>query len=84
MVEHQKQGAWPVYIQWRYVLLTGTVQLALVAITVVDISRRPASAINSGKVLWIAFVFFNGIGPLVYYQLGRKHPGVETSELLAA
>jgi hypothetical protein len=84
MVEQQKQGAWPAYIQWRYILLTGPIQLALVALAAVGIRQRPASTINGAKALWVAFVFFNGIGPLVYYLLGRRPSGAEPSEQLAA
>jgi hypothetical protein len=55
-------------------VLRGIVQFALLAAAIVDIHRRPAEEINGSKWLWsaVALVNFMGIGPIVYFLLGRK------------
>jgi hypothetical protein len=55
-------------------VLRGIVQFALLAAALVDIHRRPAEEINGSKWLWsaVALVNFMGIGPIVYFLLGRK------------
>jgi hypothetical protein len=55
-------------------VLRGIVQFALLAAALVDMHRRPAEEINGSKWLWsaVALVNFMGIGPIVYFLLGRK------------
>ena len=55
-------------------MLRGIVQFALLAAALVDMHRRPAEEINGSKWLWsaVALVNFMGIGPIVYFLLGRK------------
>ena len=60
--------------QKRGIVLLGALQLALLAIALIDIRRRPADAINGSKRLWTAVVFINGIGPIAYFVVGRKRP----------
>ena len=60
--------------QKRGIVSLGVLQLALLAAALIDIRRRPADAINGSKRLWTAIVFINGIGPIVYFVLGRKRP----------
>jgi Phospholipase_D-nuclease N-terminal len=50
----------------------GIVQLALLAVALLDLRRRPADRINGDKRLWTAAVFVNWIGPLAYLAFGRK------------
>ena len=58
--------------QKRGIVLLGALQLALLAIALIDIRRRPADAINGSKRLWTAVLFINGIGPIAYFVFGRK------------
>jgi hypothetical protein len=60
--------------QKRGIVLLGALQLALLAIALIDIRRRPADAINGSKRLWTAVLFINGIGPIAYFVFGRKRP----------
>jgi hypothetical protein len=55
-------------------VLRRIVQFALLAAALVDMHRRPAEEINGSKWLWsaVALVNFMGIGPIVYFLLGRK------------
>jgi hypothetical protein len=58
------------------IVLSGVVQLGLLAVALVDIYRRPTEEIRGGKRLWTA-AFINYIGPISYFLFGRKR--VETS-----
>lgn len=65
-------------------VLVGGIQLALLKAALKDIRRRPATEIKGGKRLWTALAFVNGIGPIAYFAFGRKRPGTEVAEHLAA
>ncbi len=54
------------------IVLTGAVQLGLLAAALVDIYRRPAGEIRGGKRLWVAAAFINYVGPISYFLFGRK------------
>ncbi len=47
-------------------------QFALLAAALADIRRRPPSAINGSKRLWVSLAFINWIGPIAYFVFGRK------------
>ena len=49
-------------------------ELVLTAAAVLDLRRRPASAIRGGKVLWLLAFVVQPFGPLAYFSLGRR-PG---------
>jgi hypothetical protein len=54
------------------IVLMGLVQIALLAAALLDIRRRPATAIRGSKALWTGLVFINFVGPLSYFFFGRK------------
>ncbi len=54
------------------IVLTGAVQLGLLAAALVDIYRRPAGEIRGGKRLWVTAAFINYVGPISYFLFGRK------------
>jgi hypothetical protein len=53
-------------------VLSGVVQLGLLAATLVDIYRRPTEEIRGTKRLWTTAAFINYIGPISYFLFGRK------------
>ena len=55
-------------------VLRGVLQVALSAVALVDIRRRPAEQIKGGKWLWrvAALANFMGIGPIAYWAFGRR------------
>ena len=47
--------------------------LGLLAVTLIDIKRRPASQIRGSKRLWTTLSFINWvIGPVAYFIVGRR------------
>jgi hypothetical protein len=54
------------------IILSGMVQVGLLAAALVDIYRRPAEEIRGRKRLWAAAAFINYVGPISYFLFGRK------------
>lgn len=52
--------------------IAGLLQIALLALTLIDIRRRPAEQINGNKKLWTLVAFINFVGPIAYFVFGRK------------
>jgi hypothetical protein len=59
-------------VQKGAIVLTGAVQLGLLAAALVDIYRRPAGEIRGRKRLWVAAAFINYVGPISYFLFGHK------------
>ena len=58
--------------QRKAVVLSGVVQLGLLAAAHADIYRRPAAEIRGPKRLWAAAAFVNFVGPISYFLFGRR------------
>ena len=58
--------------QQRGIMLSGTVQIALLIAALADIWRRPEEEIRGDKRLWTAVSFVNFIGPISYFVFGRR------------
>jgi hypothetical protein len=56
----------------RLITVTGVVEVALLAATLVDLKRRPADQIRGPKRMWTAIAFINIIGPIAYFTFGRR------------
>jgi hypothetical protein len=56
----------------RLIIVTGVVEVALLAATLVDLKRRPADQIRGSKRMWTALAFVNIVGPIAYFALGRR------------
>ena len=54
------------------IVLSGVVQLGLLAAALVDIYRRPAGEIRGTKRLWTLAAFINYVGPISYFLFGRR------------
>lgn len=54
----------------------GIAQVALMLAAQRDISKRPADQINGPKAAWRVAALINFVGPMGYFILGRKRPGV--------
>jgi hypothetical protein len=59
-------------VQRGAIVLSGAVQLGLLAAALADIYRRPAEEIRGTKRLWTVAVFINYVGPISYFLFGRK------------
>jgi hypothetical protein len=58
--------------QRKAVVLSGVVQLGLLAAALADIYRRPAEEIRGDKRLWAVVAFVNYVGPVSYFLFGRR------------
>lgn len=56
----------------RGILLSGTVQVALLVAALVDIYRRPETEIRGSKWAWTLASFVNFVGPISYFLFGRR------------
>jgi pyruvate,water dikinase len=54
------------------IVLSSTVQVALLATALVDIYRRPQEEIRGRKWWWTAASFVNFVGPISYFLFGRQ------------
>lgn len=54
----------------------GVAQVSLMLAAQRDISKRPAAQINGPKAAWRMAALINFIGPMGYFVLGRKRPGI--------
>ncbi|MGH3105604.1 MAG: PLDc N-terminal domain-containing protein [Rubrobacteraceae bacterium] len=58
--------------QRKAVVLSGVVQLGLLAAALADIYRRPAQEIRGDKRLWAVVAFVNFVGPVSYFLFGHR------------
>ena len=58
--------------QKRTIILSGVVQVGLLAAALVDIYRRPQEEIRGSRRAWTAVSFVNFVGPVSYFLFGRK------------
>ena len=54
------------------IVVTGAVELVLLAAALIDIKRRPADQIKGSKRMWTALAFVNMVGPIAYFAFGRR------------
>jgi hypothetical protein len=54
------------------IILTGMLQVTLLAAALIDLLRRPAVAVRGSKWMWLPLVFINFFGPICYFIIGRK------------
>lgn len=55
-----------------WVMLLGAAQVALQGAALKDLATRPSAEVNGPKTAWFFASFFNFIGPLSYFAVGRK------------
>jgi len=58
--------------QKRAVYVVGAVETALTVLALVDLARRPASAVRGPKAAWAAGAFVQPVGPIAYFLAGRR------------
>jgi hypothetical protein len=56
----------------RLIIVTGIVEVALLAAALVDLKRRPAEQVRGSKRMWTGLVFVNIVGPIAYFAFGRR------------
>jgi len=58
--------------QQRAVYVVGAVETVLTVLALIDLARRPASAVRGPKSAWAAGAFVQPVGPIAYFLAGRK------------
>lgn len=61
--------------QQRMILAGGAVELALTAVALRDLARRPADQVRGPKWLWRLSFVVQPLGPLAYLASGRRSSG---------
>ena len=59
------------YAQRAGAVIGGALELALTAVTLRDLARRPASRVRGPKALWVVVCGVQPFGPLAYWVCGR-------------
>ncbi len=66
--------------QWRdltsrqkaIIVVGGALEVAVTAVALADLTRRPASDVRGPKWCWAATLFVQPVGPIAYLTVGRK------------
>ncbi|MDH7487357.1 MAG: PLDc N-terminal domain-containing protein [Anaerolineae bacterium] len=53
-------------------VVSGLIQISLLAAALWDLRRRSPEELYGSKSLWRGLVFINFFGPIAYFLLGRK------------
>lgn len=53
-------------------VLTGALQVGLLAGTLWDIAHRSSAEVRGDRRMWAGLAFINWFGPLAYFTIGRK------------
>ena len=56
------------------IIVGAAVEVALTAVALTDLARRPASQVRGPKLLWAATCFVQPFGPISYLMFGRHTP----------
>lgn len=59
-------------LQQRLIIAGGAVEAALTAYALRDLRRRPKEQVRGPKALWLAGVFVQPLGPVLYLCRGRR------------
>ena len=59
-------------LQKAVLLVAGIVEVLLLLAALFDLRRRPAEQIRGNKRIWTLAAFFNYVGPIAYFLVGRK------------
>ena len=56
----------------RVVVVASAIELALTALALVDLSRRPKALVRGPKRRWAVVCFVQPVGPIAYLLFGRR------------
>lgn len=54
------------------IIVVAIAQYGFMTVALADIRRRPKEQIKGSKKVWAALAFINWVGPLAYFQFGRR------------
>lgn len=58
--------------QQAAIVVVATLEVALTAVALVDLARRPSAGVRGPKALWALGCVIQPFGPVVYLGLGRR------------
>ena len=62
----------------RFLVVVGSVEVALAAVAWIDLIRRPGDQVRGPKWRWALVIPVNIVGPLCYLRWGRLRPDVRS------
>ncbi len=58
--------------QQRLIIAGGAVEAVLTTAALISLARRPSAAVRGPKILWLAALAIQPVGPLAYFTLGTR------------
>lgn len=73
-VHRREKLAWTDLRPWqqRAIIVGGAIEMLGTAISLRDLSRRPAERVRGPKALWVGVMVIQPVGPIAYWRLGRR------------
>lgn len=71
-MEQKKQWSDFTPAQKAAIVASGTVEVVLTVVALVDLSRRPRSQVRGPKALWVLGCAVQPVGPVAYLLAGRR------------
>ncbi len=62
--------------QQKLIIAGGAVELVLTTAALISLAKRPSSAVRGPKVVWLAALAIQPVGPIAYFVLGRRNSAV--------
>ncbi len=70
----KRTRSWEELSAWerRAIVVAASIELALTAVALVDLARRPTGLVRGPKRRWAAVCFVQPVGPIAYLAFGRR------------
>ena len=62
--------------QQKLIIAGGAAELVLTTAALISLAKRPSSAVRGPKVVWLAALAIQPVGPIAYFVLGRRNSAV--------
>jgi hypothetical protein len=75
-VQNKKKWSELTPTQQKLIIAGGAVELVLTTAALISLAKRPSSAVRGPKVVWLAALAIQPVGPIAYFVLGRRNSAV--------
>lgn len=58
--------------QQKVIIAAGGAEVIVTMVALIDLARRPRTAVRGPKTLWVLALAVQPIGPLAYFKKGRR------------
>jgi hypothetical protein len=72
-VQNKKKWSELTPTQQKLIIAGGAVELVLTTAALISLAKRPSSAVRGPKVVWLAALAIQPVGPIAYFVLGRRN-----------